>query len=365
MNHLTSSSLLRCISYPKGRTAAAGLLCIVFCTATKVSNLQWINDNFSSAEQQQQQQHQLLTSSDANTDIYTSLRKNCQIVYVLGVEGSIHHGVTPIIDTLARQQIDPYTGNPYTVHLQPRVLRAALFGIRERRRSMTDPSLIQEVLDQLCPRDGNKHVIIEDSSFPCGAEDDPRSYRVHRQREWMGMTMQEIAQAELALNHPTNLQSFVDVYSPHAEIKFVVLHRPFLETVASHTDVDEGSYGHSNVIRGFMLILRRFLDANPRLWTMVCVERLMSTYYEQNDVVDEDHFSLARQNIVSYMAVFLGWPQMECPHCFDSWQESTKDAVKVLGEEKIMTLLDHMKELEGVWPPVVVDEALPEQHCST
>ena len=69
----------------------------------------------------------------------------------------------------------------------------------------------------------------------------------------------------------------------------MVLHRPYIETIASHADHDGNAEQHSNVLRGFMLLIRRFLDAHDtdtlapggggsrkRTWTLVCVERLTS-----------------------------------------------------------------------------------------
>ncbi|KAL3803640.1 hypothetical protein HJC23_003694 [Cyclotella cryptica] len=100
------------------------------------------------------------------------------------------------------------------------------------------------------------------------------------------MTMQGIAQSDAAINHPVNLYQFLELYGPHARIKFVVLHRPYLDMLASHVTWDGGWEGHSNVIRGFMMLLRRFLDqhqvdslSGEKLWTLVCVERLTAKLY--------------------------------------------------------------------------------------
>ena len=62
------------------------------------------------------------------------------------------------------------------------------------------------------------------------------------------------------------------------------------------------------------------------------------------------------------MAEFLGWPVKECEHCFDNWRESRKDPERVLGEGNMDMLREHMKLLEGVWPPAG-DEGVAEQQC--
>ena len=300
-------------------------------------------------------------------------RKNCQIIYITGVEGATHHGFIPIVEALARNQIDPESGLEYIVDVEPKSLKAGLFGWKQGRirkwgfaeiPAIDDPAFVQRVVSESCPNDGRKHVLIEWASFPSGQEDDPRNYRVPRNHEWLTMTPEEIANTEEALNHPTNMNAFYQSYSPYIDIKFIVLHRPFLETIASHRDWDGGPLTHSNIIRGFMLMLRRFLDTHlydlvsgRKLWCLVCVERIMAKNYEtKRDVI------VARRHVLSYLTAFLDWPSGDCSHCFDNWRESTKDPLVVLGEENVAPLMEHMKELEGVWPPPG-ELGIAEQQC--
>ena len=333
-------------------------------------------DEIQQRQQQKQQQQQLSQEQTA--------KDNCQIIYILGVEGAIHHGFTPIIETLAKSQVDPDTGRAYEVTYAPKVLRSALFGLYREKRDMDDPTLIAKVFRELCPlNDGKKHVIIEDSSFPSGAIDDPRSYRIHRQASWMKSTMEQVANDELAQNHPTNLYKFYELYSRHANIQFILLHRPFLETMASHAnDWGEEVVGRSNMIRGFMLILKQFLvyirqkevedrGGDPSsgirgrntkkrsLSTIVCADKIMSKNY---DSMYET--TMARQHIIDYVTEFLDWPSSRCPQCFSKWKESKKDVATVLGEKNLRLMLNDMKELEGIWPPFeVIGNGLPEQQC--
>ena len=294
-------------------------------------------------------------------------RNNCQIIYVLGVEGATHHGFLPILESLARNQAD-VNGLPYDVQYNAKALRYGLFGwynnqgdIRrvfgnpQQAPPVDDPTLVQNVISQICPNDGKKHVLIEDNSFPCGQSDDPRSYRIHRQQDWLGMSPEELANSWSANNQPTNLYQFYDAYRPYADVKFVVLHRPFLETIASHAKWDTGPAVHSNIIRGFMLILRRFLDAHQfdmatgeRLWTLVCVEKHFAKFYDYNDV----QVTEARNAMLYNLASFMMWPTKVCHHCFDSWHESEKDYSNVLGNQNMQVLDVHMQWLEGVWPPI-------------
>ena len=113
-----------------------------------------------------------------------------------------------------------------------------------------------------------------------------------------------------------------------------------------------------------MLMLRRFLDTHlhdlltgERLWDLVCVERIMAKNYD-----DPSDVEAARRNVLEGLADFLGWPRGDCHYCFDDWRESAKDPVVTLGEGNVPILREHMKWLEGVWPPPG-REGVAEQQC--
>lgn len=300
---------------------------------------------------------QLPDDGDAAPDIdvmLTSNRMNCQIVFALGVEGAIHHGFEPILTELANSQgADPEYGAPYIIPSPESRLkkdfRRAVFN------SLDGASKVEEIIKRICPADGRKRIYLENKSFPCGLK--------NRDESWYHMTPEEIAYSESALNSPTNLYDFYEAYSPYADIQFVVLHRPYLETIASHKRWDGGAETHSIVIQGIMLMLRQFLDTHMvdaqtggRLWTVLCTDHLMSNNYE-----NEQDLLMARQNVISHLASFLKWPNGECEHCFDDWRESTKNPVTALGKKNAAIVMEHAKHLEGVWPPY--DDSQPGQQC--
>ena len=120
---------------------------------------------------------------------------------------------------------------------------------------------------------------------------------------------------------------------------------------------------HSNIIHGFLLILRRFLDAHPidmatggPIWTLICLEKIMAKNYDH-----EGDVQVARQNILSHLATFLNWPVKECNDCFDTWYKSRKDPYEKLGKD-LGNVLEHANQLAGVWPPRG-DEGVVEQQC--
>jgi hypothetical protein len=303
------------------------------------------------------------TNEDDLTALEPSLRSRCQIVYLLGVEGTMHHGVEPIIATLAASQIDRESGKPYAVHSKSKDLRYGLFaptGSRlgfEEPPAMDDPRLVKKVISAICPNDGRKHIVIEAASFPCGGK-----FRVSRgngSRAWREMTPEAIANSELALEHPTNLYKFYDAYHKYVDVKFIVLHRPFLETIASHRTWDTGPIPHSNIIQGFLILHRRFLDLHKtdtitgeRVWTAVHVEKLSVKYHGLwHNRKDRKQAFEARKDMIRSVATFLGWPRVECKVCFNSWKDSKTDYSQVFEPKILQILMDHEESLNDVWPP--------------
>lgn len=338
-------------------------------------------DNNDSLDPKSRRQLKLKSSDDPTSVISQSdspeelkaRRKNCQVVYLMGVEGATHHGFLPVVEALGRHQVDPSTDQYYEVNMKPTLLKSALFGWDRKRfeqwvigePDIDNDMVVRQVATMSCPDDGKKHVLVEWQSFPSGHEVDKRNYRVYRQHDWLSMTPEEIADSPEANQQPLNLTAFVEAYSPYMDIKFIVLHRPFLETIASHSIWDGGAEGHSNVIRAFMLILSRFLKAYPfdlvdgrKLWNLLCVEGIMAKNYD-----DENDVKVARGNVLANMAEFLGWPVKECEDCFDQWHESKKDPERILGERNVEILREHMELLEGVWPPPGEQGAMEQQRC--
>lgn len=286
----------------------------------------------------------LRSDSDADEE-YDPDRKNCQIVMILGVEGSVQHEFYPILTKLARAQVDI----PDNTYRSQKLFRRAVYSMDEK----PSPAEVKETISQICPKDGRARLYISAKSWPFGLK--------HRDAAWKTMTPLEISTSEVAMNEPTNLYAMWDAYSPFAEVRFIVLHRPYLETIAMYKHRDGGVKGHSNVIRGHMLLLREFLDSHThdmegnRLWTVLCSDHLMSRNFVSEDMLVE-----ARRDAVRQLAGFLGWGQEECPDCFDDWMESTQDTMEILGGNAAM-LRGHMHSLVGVWPPQ--DYSLPGQQC--
>jgi hypothetical protein len=129
---------------------------------------------------------------------------------------------------------------------------------RPQPPDVNDLAFVQRVLAKSCPNNGRRHVIIELASFSSSHKDNQWTYhvRVPCSHKWLLISPKEIANTEKALSHPTNMNVFYQAYSPYVDIKFIVLHQPFLETIASHCNWNSRPLMHLNIIRGFMLMLQ-------------------------------------------------------------------------------------------------------------
>ena len=322
-------------------------------------------------------------------DTANELRKNCQIIYITGVEELTRQSIGPVIESLALNQIDPDTSLKYYVDVEQLSYNPLdwLHGAARREWGFDNMTNIHDpisVVKESCPNDGLKHVYIKWASFPRFHEDIIQAYRNLRAPFLKLTNTQEIENTNTALHYTTDMSQFIKAYSPYVDIKFIVLHRPLLEIVASFGDWDGGPtmykiadkeirvetppnrmkmIEHSDIVGGFMLMLRNFLDQSVNTaigrssWILVCVQRLLSkNYYYRKDLLK------ARRNVMMQLTTFLGWPLSDCPHCFDGWTESSNDPLEGLEEEDLAMLVENMKYLEMAWPPPG-EEGIDEQQC--
>ena len=175
-----------------------------------------------------------------------------------------------------------------------------------------------------------------------------------------------LTHSRAARNHPVNLRLFYKAYSQYAEVKFIVLHRTFVQTLASHPGFDGGPDKHLNVLTGFMMLLGRFLEEAKPEYTLVCMNQLTNAHALEDE-------GAARRGTLSNIAELLGWPVSECDGCFDDWRDSSKQARKYLkaagrqmGVPRIMDLVkERVKELYRVWPPPPgIGSMVEQQQCS-
>ena len=202
----------------------------------------------------------------------------------------------------------------------------------------------------------------------------------------------------VTMTESTYLYNFYKFYAPHADIRFVTLHRPLKEMIASHDDdwfqfttysdehVDHRSNEISDAFKSLLKLLEMIevvdarqyngvpLSTDAKSWTLVCLEQLMSNYYEEDiEMMTPDETTgkrslpnLARSGILSNLATFLGWPSTHCVDCFGSWAGYDEDYWTLVDEFEMMmhehVFAKYKGNLEGVWPPVVKN-SISEQDC--
>lgn len=357
---------------PQHNLMIALALLSAFCSLIRVHKIKVVQNNTYSTRQSRTITQHYSATPNVNVPVEVAAqslpipseekRRRCQIVYLLGVEGTMHHGVEPIIEALARHQMDHQTNTPFNVQIKSDDLRYGLFAYPEGHFGyndtdpppINDPSLVNMVLSAICPDDNRHHITIESTSFPSGGKFHSMS-RIRRQSAWHQMTPESIANSHSALNHPTNLYEFFGAYSPYAQIKFVVLHRGFLETVASHKNFDGDALTHANVIHGYLILLSRFLDSHryynnvqdEKLWSIFNTDAISAKYYHDNNELEK-----ARQETINNLQKFLGWTtEVNWRDCFDSWVDSSSEYVSVLGNKNVKLLTKQMNDLEAIWPP--------------
>jgi uncharacterized protein YsxB (DUF464 family)/tetrahydromethanopterin S-methyltransferase subunit F len=324
-------------------------------------------------------------------DTANELRKNCQIIYITGVEERTRQAIGPVIESLALNQIDPETGLKYYVDVVEQLSYNPLDWIHGGARrewgfdNMTNIHDPISVVKESCPNDGLRHVYIKWTSFPQVHDGLIQAYRNLRAPFLKLTNTREIENTNTALHYTTDMSQFIKAYSPYVDIKFIVLHRPLLEIVASFGDWDGGPtmykladdekirvetppnrmkmIEYSDIVGGFILMLRNFLDQSVNTaigrssWSLVCIQRLLAkNYYYSKDLLK------ARRNVMMQLTTFLGWPLSDCPHCFDGWTKSSNDPLEGLEEEDVAMLVENMKYLDMSWPPPG-EEGIDEQQC--
>lgn len=267
---------------------------------------------------------------------------HCQIIYVVGIEGSQHHGTTEVITKFASRQIDE-NGEPFQVKGRESIRDIVNWHHLTGQVDVVPYEKRQETMDQLCPNDGRRHVLIEDNSFPSGYD---------RRSEWKMMTPQEIAAQLHEDPHPVDLLEFANQFSPFAQIRFVVLHRPYINTVVSRIKFDKTTDVHAHVVSGNLIYLESILRHQPSEsvppFIVLCVSQLSES--ESNN--QQQGEKTPRGKNLKNLANLMQWPQTDCPECFDEWRDSKKVPMDEVSLEDYQFLLDEREKLKDIWPPV-------------
>lgn len=188
-----------------------------------------------------------------------------QFVYIVGVEGSGHHGAFQVIEQLAAQ-------SGFIVHPRDRSMRSAL-------KSHLRINIVKAFTEKENVVKG-KHVFLEDSSFPTlSACREATSERIKQECprydfQWAIKTIQD----------------------EHRDTKIILLTRNFVNQLWSHKGWDGGIRNHTHVLAEYM----HFIS-----------DELSGHFLEKEGMwarVDYKEFSTENcPKTIPHLAKFLGW----------------------------------------------------------
>jgi len=241
-----------------------------------------------------------------------------QFVYLVGVEGSNHHGVmSELLAPLSlSQRCKPDSakhGNNATMCIRPDAadeFRTFIGGdVCDKTPTRETILANMNVECNICVRDavvrnalfhGDIEVdevvsrgsqcggtILEDMSFPSGSSRTPPG--------------------------PMNLSSMFRQLSGRIDTRLVVLQRDFYDTVMSHQWFDGGANRHAKKMVEYMEYISQTLKGLPsHAWRILPV----------------DCISTNKHGLQTSLARFLGFPTEECGHCWEHWNTPASNAAR-------------------------------------
>jgi hypothetical protein len=219
----------------------------------------------------------------------TPVRNTVSFLYIVGVEGTGHHGVTPAVASIAK------TCNYHVVYENTQLRRA-----QTKLLMKTYRSAMSSYRHFTYPAT-NKVVIVEDSSFPTGGEARVSSYE---QKKSMGRyNLEWIHEQAVAAGLQT---------------RFLYLTRDFYRAVASHPEFDYGFQAHADVLYDYTKYIHSEYNVTKRkqanLWGQV--------HYEW--------FTELRNctALVSAIIDFAGWDHCDVEYACQVLRETLRNTTK-------------------------------------
>lgn len=317
-------------------------LCIIAFMAKEEHLLKETNQTIT------KQQHLLKETKSATSKKFV-VKKNkskhpkCQLIYVVAIEGSSHHGFLPVLERFVTEQVNEH-GNSFNLYSNKRtVLQVMNFTDLKVRKfwgytGEESPEQRKEVMKTICPSDGSNNVIICDKSFPAFME-----YR----KKLVNMTAAEIA-AHLKLNpNPISLIDLPQLFEPFADVHYILLHRQWLNTVASHPYFDGGFAEHGRVISGYQQYLGDLFSNND-------VVKAVPTSVVCSDLMDQKEY---QEQVLEELATQFQWKKNACSNCFDTWKASKKNPE--IDIQSFKYLIELQQNASSVWPPRDIEFVCP------
>lgn len=201
-------------------------------------------------------------------------RAACEIVSVIGLEGTGHHGLGPVLTSMLN-----FAEN------KQRVIRRSL--IKSASANYT------EIFSQYAASCKNKKVScisVGGGSFPNSRS--PFTTKLKSQMRW-NPENEKHWRFLMEVGHPIQIEKFYLAAHQFCAVKFILLHRNFVDTNWSHKTWDTGIRGHSRVLGMFA----EYIDKN--------LQKLPTNVWKRIDY--EDFWSNKREVVLSDLSKFLNW----------------------------------------------------------
>jgi len=286
-------------------------------------------------------------------------RMSC--IYVVGVEGTGHHGVEPM---LLHGALKKY-GIARTLASWRRLREVFLATPREMRRAA-----LARLLEPLAASTASPQVIFEFCSWPYRGGDNPDQERWCAGCADPGLLEQEMATGNPGLSF--DLREFVELMGVHAEVRLLCLYRRLAPATWSHASWDRGLVEHARVLAMFNNYITSVLtQLDPIIWRWVAYEDIVAAhagdYHAQSDNTSTITLSAdagaatSSGSLAASLAHFLNLPAEALHESLQAFAPSTKDAWCDMPGETLTEINALEDKLSPGWFPAL----FPGQHVSS
>jgi len=196
----------------------------------------------------------------------------CEINMVVGLEGTGHHGLGPVIQALFQHvQNNKYSR---TGKIQMSQNYSESIGLHAEK----------------CEKEMKQCVTWGGGSFPNSRS--PFTTKLKSQMRWKPNSYKHWKYLK-TFGHPIDIERFFNDGSRFCKIRFILLHRNLVETVWSHRSWDTGIRGHSEVLGMFAYYIEQHLQKLPD--------------YAWKRIDYEDFWSDRRDDVLKDLCNFLDW----------------------------------------------------------
>jgi len=209
----------------------------------------------------------------------------CESVYVVGLEGVGHHGIGPVLASFLQHA----QGKEKARHIQKLKLSNDLSYYENFRK-----------YSESCLNEEKGCVAFSGASFPSSRS--PFTNKLKSQSRWIHDSEEQWQYLE-TVGHPIHIERYFNAGSKFCKVRFILLHRNFVDAVWAHRTWDTGVRGHLKVLGMFARYIDQQLQKIPDYaWKRIDYEDFWS---EQRDDVLKDLCKFLEWNVPNVSSTFM------------------------------------------------------------